>query len=81
MPAACQAVEPWAELSLLGPGEPVFRLVDQRQIIGNDRVRDATLNNVKTYVNRPRAPTLSGFSTTRVMARLMVTLTTSFPST
>jgi integrase len=46
MPAACQAVERWAELARLAPGEPVFRAIDQRQIIGEDRLTDRSVARI-----------------------------------
>jgi integrase len=46
MPAACQAVERWAELANLAPGEPVFRPIDQRQIIGDQRLTDRSVARI-----------------------------------
>jgi hypothetical protein len=33
MPTACAALENWAEIAKLQPGQPVFRPVDQRQTL------------------------------------------------
>jgi integrase len=44
MPAACEAVARWAEVARLEPGEPVFRPVDQRQIIGCTRLTDHSVS-------------------------------------
>jgi integrase len=43
MPAACQALDAWAGVAGLRPGEPVFRPVDQRQVIGDERLKIAAL--------------------------------------
>jgi site-specific recombinase XerC len=46
MPAACQAVQRWADLAQLAPGQPVFRPVDQRQIIGEERLTDRSVARI-----------------------------------
>jgi len=53
MPAACQAVERWAELARLAPGQPVFRPVDQHQAIGDGRLTDRSVARiVKSRVHK-----------------------------
>jgi integrase len=46
MPAACEALQRWAELAQLVPGQPVFRPVDQRQIIGVERLTDRSVARI-----------------------------------
>jgi integrase len=46
MPAACEAVERWADLAQITPGQPVFRPVDQRQIIGGGRLTDRSVARI-----------------------------------
>jgi integrase len=50
MPAACEAVDAWAKAAALKLGEPVFRPVDQRQIIGGDtgleRLTDRSVSRI-----------------------------------
>jgi integrase len=43
MPTACAALEAWADVGNLKPGQPVFRPVDQRQIIGDGRLTDRSV--------------------------------------
>ena len=40
MPTACTALEACAARAKLEPGQPVFRPIDQRQIIGAARLTD-----------------------------------------
>jgi integrase len=46
MPAACQALEVWAGVAALKPGQPVFRPVDQRQIIAEERLTDRSVARI-----------------------------------
>jgi integrase len=46
MPAACEALERWADLARLKPGQPVFRCVDQRQIIGDERLKGRSVSRI-----------------------------------
>jgi integrase len=46
MPAACQAVDRWADLAQLAPGQPVFRPVDQRQMIASERLTDRSVARI-----------------------------------
>jgi integrase len=46
MPAACQAVDRWVQLAGVRPGEPLFRPVDQRQIIGEARLTDRSVARI-----------------------------------
>jgi integrase len=53
MPAACQVLETWVEVAALRPGQPVFRPVDQRQIIGDERLTDRSVARiVKSRVHK-----------------------------
>lgn len=46
MPTACRALEAWASLAKLAPGEPVFRGVDQRQNIAPERLTDRSVPRI-----------------------------------
>jgi integrase len=46
MPTACERLEVWAALAGLQPGEPVFRAVDQKQIISADRLTDRSVSRI-----------------------------------
>ena len=46
MPAACQAFEVWAGVAALKPGQPVFRPIDQRQIIAEERLTDRSVARI-----------------------------------
>jgi len=46
MPAACQALEVWAGVAALKPGQPVFRPVDQRQTISEERLTDRSVARI-----------------------------------
>jgi integrase len=46
MPTACAALEAWADVAELEPGQPVFRPVDQRQIIGECRLTDRSVARI-----------------------------------
>jgi integrase len=46
MPTACAALEAWADVAKLEPGQPVFRPVDQRQIIGAGRLTDRSVARI-----------------------------------
>jgi integrase len=46
MPAARRAVERWAALARLAPGQPVFRAIDQRQIISDERLSDRSVARI-----------------------------------
>jgi integrase len=46
MPAACEALERWAEVARLKSGQPVFRSVDQRQIIGDERLAGRSVSRI-----------------------------------
>jgi integrase len=46
MPAACAAVQSWAAIAGLQPGEPVFRPVDKRQRIGAGRLTDRSVSRI-----------------------------------
>jgi hypothetical protein len=58
MPTACRALEAWAALAKLAPGEPVFRGVDQRQFIATGQLIDRSVSRiVKRAVARLVFPT------------------------
>jgi integrase len=46
MPAAFAAVQAWASIAGLQPGEPVFRPVDKRQCIGAGRLTDRSVSRI-----------------------------------
>ena len=46
MPAACDAVDAWAAAARLEAGQAVFRPVEQRQIIGDDRLTDHSVSRI-----------------------------------
>src|SRR5262249_53539296 len=46
MPKACQALERWAAVAELSAGEPVFRAVDQWQIISAERLTDRSVARI-----------------------------------
>lgn len=50
MPAAREAVDAWARIAGLGPGQPMFRPVDQRQVVGgdtgNERLTDRSVSGI-----------------------------------
>jgi integrase len=46
MPTACEALETWSARAGLKPGEPVFRSVDQRQIIAAERLTDRSVSRI-----------------------------------
>jgi integrase len=57
MPKACQALETWAAVANLNAGEPVFRAVDQRQIIAPECLTDRSVarivkSRVKAFVKQ-----------------------------
>jgi site-specific recombinase XerC len=59
MPRACQALERWAAVAELKAGEPVFRAVDQRQIISNERLTDRRVARIVKSRARLRPTSLS----------------------
>jgi integrase len=46
MPTACERIEAWALLAGLQPGEPVFRSVDQLQVISIERLTDRSVSRI-----------------------------------
>ena len=53
MPTACERLEAWVLLASLQPGEPVFRSVDQLQVISPQRLTDRSVSRiVKTRVRK-----------------------------
>jgi hypothetical protein len=46
MPTACVWLEAWAKAAKLEPGQPVFRAVDQRQVIAADRLTDRSVSRI-----------------------------------
>jgi integrase len=46
MPTACASLEAWANVAKLEPAQPVFRPVDQRQIIGEGRLTDRSVARI-----------------------------------
>jgi integrase len=46
MPTACASLEAWSDVAKLEPGQPVFRPVDQRQIIGEVRLTDRSVARI-----------------------------------
>jgi integrase len=46
MPAACFWLEAWAKVAKLAPGQPVFRAVDQRQVIAGERLTDRSVSRI-----------------------------------
>ena len=46
MPAACEAVDAWAAAARLEAGQAVFRPVEQRQIIGAERLTDHSVSRI-----------------------------------
>jgi integrase len=46
MPKACQALAAWATVANLNAGEPVFRAVEQRQIIAAERLTDRSVARI-----------------------------------
>jgi len=46
MPTACARLEAWALLAGLQPGEPVFRSVDQLQVIAAERLTDCSVSRI-----------------------------------
>ena len=46
MPTACEALEAWAALAKIQPGEPVFRSVDQLQHICAERLTDRSVSRI-----------------------------------
>jgi integrase len=46
MPTACASLEAWSDVAKLEPGQPVFRSVDQRQIIGEVRLTDRSVARI-----------------------------------
>jgi integrase len=46
MPTACFWLEAWAKAAKLEPGQPVFRAVDQRQVIAAERLTDYSVSRI-----------------------------------
>jgi integrase len=46
MPTACERLEAWARQAGLQPGEPVFRSVDQLQVISIERLTDRSVSRI-----------------------------------
>jgi hypothetical protein len=46
MPAACAAIDAWARIAELKSGQPIFRSVDQRQIIDAVRLTDRSVARI-----------------------------------
>jgi integrase len=46
MPTACERLEVWGLLASLQPGEPVFRAVDQQQVISAERLTDRSVSRI-----------------------------------
>jgi integrase len=46
MPAAREALDTWARMAKLQPGEPVFRPIDRRNIISADRLTDRSVSRI-----------------------------------
>ena len=50
-PEACEAIERWAKVAQLQPGDPIFRPIDKGQRIGPDRLWARSVERAAAELN------------------------------